>query len=144
MAYCDMMDVQVAAGGPDQLIELTDQDRNGAVDGIVLDKAIARADALINTHVAKLFSIPVTPVPTELKERSAELAVYYLRKQNRALTKDDQDNYDAHMKWLKALADGEVTLDSNPLPLKSSLVVDKTLANVNTNGRARDGKKGYW
>ena len=144
MAYCDLSDVQLACGGEDDLIELSDQNRDGALDGDVIDKAIARADALINTYAKKLFQIPIDPVTDELRERSSELAAYYLRKWKHALTDDDRKDFEEHIKWLTALSKGEVTLDAATLPTKSPLVVDKTLANISTNGRARDGKKGYW
>jgi phage gp36-like protein len=145
MAYCEQSDVEVAAGGPDDLIELTDQDRNGAVDAHVVDKCIARGDALINTYANKLFLVPfVAPVPDEIRELSAELAVYYLRKQRRSLTDEDRKDFESNVRWLEALSKGEVTIGTAVLPTKSSLVRDKTLSTASTNDARRDAKKGFW
>jgi len=122
MAYCIEAQVQVEAGGARALDQLTDQGGSGNRDTAVLDQAIADADALINSYVAKQRAVPLSPVPDVIRKSSQEIAVYLLRAQKRMVTELEQATHDSRMRWLEQVAKGYVTLGVDPQPAKSALV----------------------
>lgn len=132
MAYCLQADVEQSAGGPARLKQLCDWDNNNAVDAGVVDKAIAKADALINSYATKHFTVPFNPVPPIIAQHSADLAKLYLIKSRRSLDDAEQREWDAiagtqkgNEGWLLLLAQGVVTPGTDPMPTKhGTMAVD--------------------
>lgn len=121
MAYSTQDDVQRAAGGEKILVQLSDLEDTGAVDTATVAAAIAKADAWIDSYVAKKRAVPLSPVPTMVNTISAEEAVYRLRSQRQFMTERDQRAHDQNEKWLDGVARGLVTLGVDPQPAESAL-----------------------
>ena len=54
------------------VIAYTDDYESGVVDVEAVGKAIAGADALINAHIAKRYSVPVSPVPDMVRDLAVD------------------------------------------------------------------------
>lgn len=59
------------------LIQLTD-DAGLAVDADVVTRAIADADATIDSYCQARYAIPLTPVPPRIRQVSVDIAIYNL------------------------------------------------------------------
>jgi phage gp36-like protein len=145
MAYCTQSDVQIAAGGEKNLRALADQDGDGFADDAVITAAISRADSLINVHLAKQVKVPIAAeyVTDEVKNRSAELAVYFMRKQNGTLSEEMVKDHELVLKELGNLATGVLALDADPAPPKHSSRVDQVGARPSSKAVSRRKLDGY-
>jgi phage gp36-like protein len=146
VAYCLQADVLLACDGAEELIQLADRDHDGVADTAVVTRAIERADSYMNGYIAKQYATPIAAdqVTPELKHRSAELAVYYLRKDKRALTEEDRDFYDSTEKWLEQIAAGKVSLDADPLPTAHSTRIDQVTTSGDSISELRSKYRGFW
>lgn len=145
MAYSTQAQVQVRAGGEAGLVALADHDGDTLVDTDVVDSAIADADRLINTYAAKQFTVPFDPVPTVIESMSARMAVYFLRSYRGVLTREDIEAHTADQLWLKALADGEVIPDQDPVPPKHSIRQDASSSEMpSSRDVSRKKLRGFW
>lgn len=90
------------------------KDDAGTPQMTYLDNAISTADEFIDSYLSKRIKIlPLTePVPKMVKQCSYFVAMYYLheRIQYVDIPQRIRDNYDVAVNWLKAVADGGVTL----------------------------------
>lgn len=144
MAYSVLADIQNAVGGASRLVALADWDQDQTADVAVVDAAIAEADALINTYASKRFAVPFDPVPTVIVALSARLAVRIIRR-NRDMTRPiDLEEEKTDRAWLEALAAGDVLPGVEPLPAKSSIVVDQVGERDSTRTTTRERTKGFW
>jgi phage gp36-like protein len=124
MAYCSQADVEIAAGGARALVELCDLDgaRSGTVNATVLAAAIADADALIDSYVAKQRAVPLNPVPAVVRRVSAEETVHALRCRRQIVGEYEDQRHENNVRWLEGVAKGMITLGVDPQPAKSALV----------------------
>lgn len=144
MAYSTIADVQQAAGGAKRLLQLSDFDGKNAVDNAIVERAIARADALINVYVHKRYGVDLeAPVPQVVVDLSAEEAVFALKKDRGMLTAEDIELHKERLERLEAIARGQITLGVSPQPAKSELVVDKAIAPTSDIPIRREAFKGF-
>jgi phage gp36-like protein len=123
VAYSGQAEVETAARGRKHLIQLTSSSNAGEVDAAVLARAIASADATIDSYAQKRYATGfAAPVPPKIVETSAELAVFYLKKWKGMLTDDDRTDHEETMTWLLALSEGKVSCGTEPMPPSSSQV----------------------
>lgn len=65
--------------GESELIQLTDRGGLGEIDAVVIDRALADADAEINGYLAARYILPlVSPLPTVLEKLACDIARYQL------------------------------------------------------------------
>lgn len=77
MNYCTADDlITQKRDGEAELIQLTDTDNSGAINYALVDQAIARADAEINSYL--LAYLPLTVIPANLVYLACDIARYYL------------------------------------------------------------------
>ncbi len=115
MSYCtqqnfaDRFDEQ-------ELIQLTDRaiPPAGVVDTVVIAQALADADAEIDGYLAGRYALPLASVPPRLTRLAADIARYYLY-DNRA-SEEVRTRYEDAIKYLLALAKGEIALGADPPP----------------------------
>lgn len=146
MAYSTSSDVETAVGGAARLLQLTDRDGDGvygAEDAAVVAAAIAEADALIDSYASKRFATPFATPPTTIVKLSARLARYALRSQQNCLSQADVTSYESDVKWLEALAKGEVLPGGSTVPEKAPIVNDRVSTPRSTKEVARLKLKGY-
>lgn len=94
------------------LLDLADDDDNGEVDAGVVEAAIERADRRVDAYLRGRYELPFDPVPKEVVEISASLAVYYLL-ERRQITPPEgvKQRRDDAMTLLKDLQSGRASLD---------------------------------
>lgn len=98
----------VSRYGETELIQLTDRDNVGAIDAAVVSKAIADADALIDSYASAKYAVPLSPVPSTIERIACTLARYFLHDQ--AASDRVRKDYDDAIAFLKGVASGAVTL----------------------------------
>jgi phage gp36-like protein len=107
--------------GQQELTELTDRARSGAIDSSVTAKALADADAEINGYLVARYTLPFASVPTVLERLACNMARYYLYEDR--VTDQVRQRYDDAIKFLKGVAAGTVSLGvdaANAAPAQSS------------------------
>jgi len=72
--YCDATDIQNRLD-PKHLIELADDDADGAPDAAVLDAAITDAEGLVDCCLAVRYAVPLDSPPALVRRISADLAI---------------------------------------------------------------------
>lgn len=128
MAYCAQADVQLAAGGEDRLVELTDVEATGEVDTDALAAAIASADALIDSYIQRRYSIPLASVPERIKRISAQETVYALKQgRQMAVTEEDRLEHEERLQWLRDVSKGMASVGVDPAPTASTSVVPEII-----------------
>jgi phage gp36-like protein len=141
VAYCAQSDVQLAVGGSEKLLELTDQENTGLVNAGVVTAAIAEADALIDSYAQNRRLVPFNPVPPMIKATSADEAGYVLKKWRGVITQDDQTQREGRLLWLRDLANGIATPGVDPVPTPGSSVLSEVGDRLDD--ELSSGLKGY-
>ncbi len=99
MAYCTLEDIEKSNKGR-KLVDLTDTEGTGEIDDVAVDKAIAWADAKINSYCAVRYTVPMSPAPDVIKDCSASLEHYKMKKDAEVLTEDDKADFKNELAWL--------------------------------------------
>ena len=107
MAYATLNDL-VARFGQEELIQLTDRQGLGVIDGNAVQAALVDADALIESYLAQRYALPVSPVPQLLKRIAADTARFLLH--GNAATEAVRAAYKDALKVLSDLSDGPAVL----------------------------------
>lgn len=105
MPYSTLADLQLRFSDA-ELAQLTNP--GGATDAAKVTRAIADGDAIIDSYLAKSYTLPLPQIPTRLNECSAHLARYALYDHNppETITK----RFEFEIAWLKSIARGDATL----------------------------------
>lgn len=123
MGYSGQSEVEAAARGRKALVQLTSSDTSGEIDQAVLAKAIAAADSTINSYAQKRYATGFAlPYPPKIVEVSADEAVFKLKQWKGMLRDEDRELHEENMKWLEMLAEGKVSVGTEPMPASSSQV----------------------
>jgi phage gp36-like protein len=113
MTYCSQDDVQDRLGA-DELARLADLDGDGTLDAAVISRALADADAVIDSYLGRRYALPVaTPdgsVPDPLRTRAVNLAVYFLKLGRDSVTDDVRAQHAEDMQWLQRASVGRVSV----------------------------------
>jgi phage gp36-like protein len=95
--------------GEAEMVQLTDRHDLGVIDGVVLDLAIADADAEIDGYLkAGGYTPPLSPAPPVISRLSAAITRYHLYS-DQATEKVRQDYEDAR-RMCEAIAAGRMSL----------------------------------
>lgn len=99
--------------GQTELVQLTDRTNTPAstIDANVVSKALADADALIDSYVGKRFALPLASVPPVLTRYAADIARFFLHAEKAGKDHPARLAYDMAEAWLKNVARGLVKLD---------------------------------
>jgi phage gp36-like protein len=112
MPYCTQLDILEQLSLED-LIGLTDDDGRGSVDSSVVARAIADADAEIDSYAASRYPVPFAPAPAMIRKTSVEIAIYNLYARRRGAPDSRKQRYDNAIRFLKAVASGEVAIGAD-------------------------------
>lgn len=98
--------------GEDMLLGITDRATPpaGVIDTVVVERALANADATINGRLGTRYVVPLAETPPEIRDIAEAIAIYRLH-----VYKPDEkisDDYDDAVATLKAMADGAVVLSA--------------------------------
>ena len=91
-----------------ELAELTQTDNIPEIDSAVLDRAIAEADAEIDSYLSLRFATPLTVVPGRIRDISGDIARYRLY--DRTAPDMVAERYNNAIRDLIALRDGKLNL----------------------------------
>lgn len=141
MAYATQTEIQMAAGGTDRFLSLTDWNGDGSVDADVVTEAQSRADGWIDGYLRLRYSTPIANPSATLARLAADEAVYWMRKSRGMLGEQDIEQRKERERELEAMRDGKLRPDE-PTPAKSSAVVAVVVENCNP--VSRSGLKGLF
>lgn len=122
MAYCTLQNLKDRYGET-ELIQLTDPANASEIDTAVLNKAIADADAEINSYLTA-YSLPLAIIPANFERLACDITRYYLF----GVSVPDlvQKRYDNAVDYLKLVAKNTINL----APDTSGTVVEETSTSV--------------
>ncbi len=144
MSYCDQDDIleQISES---ELIDLTDDIGAGSVNDAVLARAIADADAEIDSYCGARYTVPFSPTPLMIRRMSVDIAVWRLFTRRGVEAPGRKEQYDNAIRFLKDVAKGLVTIgadapapDDDGGPEASTVESDRTF----TLGKISDSSTG--
>jgi len=95
------------------LILLTDDAGVGEVDETVVTRAVADADATIDSYCQGRYTVPLSPVPDKARQVSVDIAIYNLYSRRDDVAPEiRKDRYKEAVRWLEQVAAGKITLGS--------------------------------
>lgn len=126
MAYSTIADLVTACGDQDRLDQLFALDRTSqTADTNLMNDAILGADRTIDSYLVKVYLVPLqAPVPVEIRDVSARLAVAMRRFRKGMLEAFTKEMMEADIKWLASIRDGDCALSVAPQPTQSTMRID--------------------
>lgn len=112
MAYSTIDDIKEQIP-EDELLQLTDDDALEEIDASVVDRAIADADAEVDSYCAERYTVPFEPVPLLVRKYSVIIAIYNLFMRRGDIPADRETNYNNAVKFLQNAAKGIVSLGAD-------------------------------
>jgi phage gp36-like protein len=96
--------------GTDMLLQLTDRASPpaGAVDADVVARALADADALVDSYIGRKYELPLAATPAVLTTYAAQVAFYLLHRDRP--TEEARRDYEDARTWLKDVAAGRAEI----------------------------------
>ena len=109
MSYATLDDLKKRFGNA-LLVRLTDRAEvpTGVIDEGVVEEALADTDAVIDGYLEAKYALPVSEVPTQLKDLGKAIAIYKLHVEmvGEKITKD----YENALRMLREIAHGDIRL----------------------------------
>lgn len=96
--------------GSRELIALTDRDNVGVVDAAVLARALADADAEIDSYLAGRYPLPLVGTFPVLVRHACNMARYYLSAAEVAEVDAVRSRYKDAIRYLESVRDGKTRL----------------------------------
>lgn len=129
MAYSTSDDLRVACGSQDRLDQLFAADRAAIIaDPTLMANAIEGADRMIDSYLVKQYLVPLAaPVPIEIRDISARLAVTMRRFRTGMMDPLVEKMMETDEKWLAAVRDGLCALSVAPQPVASTMRLDQQM-----------------
>jgi phage gp36-like protein len=129
MAYIAQGDITPRRLTLQELVELTDDDKTGEVNGEVLTGILEDVDGRIDAYVRGRYATPLK-LSDQVKTVAVDIAVFLLFQRRRRIPEDVQKQYDDAIKFLERVQRGDATLDQ-PAPNNQTtgqrvLTVDRT------------------
>lgn len=113
MPYATSDDI-VALYGLDQLVRVSDLDRDGQVDPDVVEAGLQAADDEINLYLSALYTVPVPFVSGGLRRIAVDVALYRMALNVTSRTTEMRQRYEDAIGILKMMAKGDVGLGAPP------------------------------
>jgi len=129
-----------------ELVQLTDDAGAGSVDDAVVTRAIADADAEINSYCSARYTVPFSPVPVMIRKCSVDIAIYDLYARRPGTLPDERKSrYQDAVRFLRDVAASKANLGADaPAEASESGPQATTVKSdrIFTRGRASDGSSG--
>jgi len=114
--YCSLDDITRAIP-LDAVIDLTDDDRAGAVDQSRVNEAVSAASSLIDGFCGMRYSVPMNPVPALIRCLAADIAIYNLyARRHESIPDTRRARYEDALSVLEKIVRGQAILDVPPPP----------------------------
>lgn len=110
MAYSTLATITEQFGAK-EVLRVSDRDKDGVADVGVVDRAIADADAEIDSYIGTKYKVPLDPVPGIVVTASATIAMYRMSYDVGSLTEEKRRRYEDLIRWLRDVASGKAVLD---------------------------------
>lgn len=145
MAYATLADI-IMLHGEDTLLLMAVDAETGGIAAATVERALASAASMIDTHVGVRYPVPLTVVPELVREICIDIALYKLSGVGTGLHDEARVRYEDALALLKRIAEGKANLD---LPPASGAITE---ASVRAGGAAivtgrrtftRDRLRGY-
>lgn len=104
----------VLAFGERECVSLTDRKFTGNIDDEVLDGALNRASAEIDSYLAGRYPVPWPDTPRILVGRCCDIGRYLLCGGGTQMTEEIRVRYEDAIRYLERVADGRITLGKMP------------------------------
>ncbi len=108
MAYCTIDDIMKMIP-PVELAELTAESGDLPDEAVVME-AIGKAEAEIDSYLQVRYALPLSSVPAVLKSLGVDLAIYHLYARRSVMPPVRQQQYEAGIAFMKAVAAGQAGL----------------------------------
>lgn len=128
MAYCTESDL-LSLIPQKELAELT-TDSGDLPDSQVVTEAIDRADAEIDAYLGSRYTLPLTPVPDQVKGLSMDMALYHLYSRRSVAPPVRRQKYEAALSLLKQIAAGEAVVEGASELLTESAQVESEFSSA--------------
>jgi phage gp36-like protein len=141
MAYCTQSDL-LEQLDQDILIQLTDDDANGAIDASVVTRAIADADAEIDGYCGQNYPVPFATVPDLIRKFSVTIAIKNLYARRSSVPDSRRSDYADAIAFLKEVSKGNASLGgSDPAGTPS----ESNMPDIDSSDRvfSRDNFEGF-
>lgn len=113
MRYCSLDDLQLAIP-PQTLVWLSNDDESATtVNAGVVEQAVAQAEELIDGFLRGRYNLPLSPVPTIVKDMTVNLARHWLyarRPEGNELPDAVVRTHKSAMSLLETIRDGKLTI----------------------------------
>lgn len=142
MTYAIQQDL-VDRFGDQELLQLTDRTNSGSIDAAVVAKALADADAEIDSYLCVRYALPLASVPEIIARLACDMARYYLYDER--ATEQVSKRYDNAVKLLKSIASGAASIgvdSANAQPATEGGAQVDANDRVFTTGRPSKGTSG--
>jgi|Deesub1362B_J571_1020462.scaffolds.fasta_scaffold00331_35 phage gp36-like protein len=126
MAYCTLDDLKKIMD-PERIRQLTDDNQTGSIDQNIVDAEIEGADAEINGYCQEKYTVPLSPVPTLIKELSKKITRYRLYMRRGKVPEEIQNDYKNCVKILENIARGLISLGASEPTEKQEIKKSKEL-----------------
>lgn len=144
--YAVRADVERAAGGAAQLVQIADHDADGVEDTGLVDEYLCDAEALVDSYWRCRYERSPDPVPRVLMRITAKLTVYKLKADaahGATISEFEQNEHEEHLNWLSDLAAGKVDPGVSPTPARSPRNRQARSEQPTTNRTRREAFKGF-
>lgn len=113
MRYCSLADLQLAI--PAQtLIQLSNDDESAVeMNAAVVEEAVRQAEELVDAHLRGRYNLPLSPVPSVVKDATVNLARHWLyarRPEGSELPDAVTRTYKAALHILESIRNGKLTI----------------------------------
>jgi phage gp36-like protein len=116
MGYCTEEDILKLLPEA-QLLRLTDDENTGSVNDERVTEAIDSAANEIDTYLGSRYELPLSSTPPILLKMNVDIAIYNLYSRVKEQTPETRkDRYDNAIKFLKNVAEGKISLGTQPPP----------------------------
>lgn len=113
MAYSAQSDLEEQIS-EDELVQLTDDAGSASVDSSVITRAVADADAEIDSYCGSRYTVPFSPVPVIIRKFSVDMAIYNLfSRRSLKIPEERQKRYENAIRFLRDLAKGLISLGAD-------------------------------
>lgn len=145
MSYATQAQLQLAAGGPERFLALTDWNGDNAIDADVVAEALKRADAWIDGFIPVQYSPPIATPSETLIRLAVDEAIYWLRSKREMVSDAEIKQREERERYLESVRSGKIRPDT-VTSTKSAAVrpVVVRLSDDTAVDTSRDGLKGIW
>ena len=109
MAYCTENDL-LSMIPAKELAELT-AETGDTPDSLVVADAIERAEAEIDAYLGVRYTLPLSPIPDQVKGLSVDISLYHLYSRRSVAPTVRRQKYEAAVSFLKQGAAGEAVVE---------------------------------